>query len=375
MSDIIRKIAPTEHELLLRFLERAFRQEQGFFDREMPQWYGDVLACCSGSYVVESDGKIVSHVGLYPIEMTAAGVSLKVGGIGAVATAPEERGKGHMSRLLQHVIEVMRHEGYALSWLGGDRQRYNNYGWELAGLTYDLTITTRSLDWAAVKPAPAEECPPKKALPVVEALHDRACCWAERSRLAQQLAKQNIRFWITENGYAIVRGTQGEKQQILELVSTSHREPGLIRAILDQTNASEATWAIAACDRDRLARLMPYAAYWRSGPNGMYRMIDLALLLDAAKPYLRRWAGALEGCCLCLAIQEHDRTTTVTLAFVDSDVRVTPGCSADQVVELSIIEATRLLLGGPPTGHEAALPPSLRAALPLPVHILPLDSV
>ena len=375
MADVIRKLAPSEHTQLLHLLERGFGHEEGFFQRESPQWYADPEACCATSYVIESGASLVSHVGLYPIEMTAAGLSCKVGGIGAVVTAPAERGKGHMSRLLQHVITAMRQEGYALSWLGGDRQRYNSYGWETAELTYELTITPRSLDWAAVVPAAMEERSPEEARPTIEALHRKACCWAARPNLAQQLGKQNLRIWTAEDGYAIVRGAEGGRQQILELVSASRREPRLIRTILEQTQATMASWRLPACDRERLARMMPYAAQWHAGPNGMYRIVDLALLIEAAVPHLRHWADALEGYSLCLAVQEHDRTMVATLSFSDGDVQVAAGRSADQVIEMDILEAARLLLGGPPSGHEAALPPCLLAALPLPAHILPMDSV
>jgi len=386
MADVVRKIVPSEHKSLLRLLERGFGHEEGFFQREIPQWYADPEVCCTTSYVVESSAGVVAHAGLYPIEITAAGVSYKVGGIGAVVTAPEERGRGHMSRLLQHLITTMRQEGYALSWLDGDRQRYNSYGWELAGLVYDLTISLRSLDWAAVVPVPIEERSPDEALPTIQALHRNAPCWAARPNLAQQLHKQNLRIWTTEDGYAIVRGADGAQQQILELVSASRREPRLIRAVLEAAGASQAEWGIAACDQERLARLMPYAAHWRAVPNGMFRIIDLTLLLEAARPHLRRWAEALEGYSLCLAVQEHDRTMAAILTFAGGDVQVTrgqmplhraarEGSGTPQVIELSIIEATRLLLGGPPTGHEAHLPPCLLAALPLPAHILPLDTV
>jgi len=379
MSDIVRKLAPEQHEDLLRFLERSFQHERGFFEREMPHWYADVTACCESSNVILSKGKIVSHVGLYPIEVSADGVSLTVGGIGAVATAPEERGHGYMSRLLQHVIEIMRQRGYPISWLGGDRQRYGTYGWELAGLTYHLTFSNRSLDWAAVRPLPAQVSTPEEAVPVVEALHRHSTCWTERPRLAQQLEKQNTRIWTCEDGYAVVRphiGNQaGKRQEILELVSASHREPRLIRTILLETGATQAEWGLAACDQNRIARLMPYVAHWRSGPNGMYRIVDPTRLLEAARPYLQRWAVALEGYALCMAIQEHDRTTSVTLGFAGGEVQVMPGCHSEQRLELNILEATRLLLGGPPVSYEGELPPCLLAALPLPVHIPPMDYV
>ncbi|MGC9360189.1 MAG: GNAT family N-acetyltransferase [Anaerolineae bacterium] len=382
MSEIITQLEPDQHEELLRFLERAFEQERGFFQREFPHWYTDPTTCTKASHVILSDGKIASHVGLYPIEVSADGVSLTVGGIGAVATAPEERGKGHMSRLLQYVIEVMRQRGYPLSWLGGDRQRYGTYGWEAAGLTYRLTFSKRSLDWTAVRPIATQLAEPEEAVPIVEALHRHATCWTRRPRLAQQLRAQNTRIWTCEDGYAIVRrtnhGRSEERLQILEMVSTSHREPRLIRTIIEASEATEAEWSLAACDQARLARLMPYAAHWRSGPDGMYRIVDPVRLLEAAKPYLRRWADALDGCSLCIAIQEHDRTTAVTLAFAEGDVQVTPTpplAPAEQRVDLDILEATRLLLGGPPTNHETELPAGLLAALPLPMHIPPMDHI
>ena len=57
-----------------------------------------------------------------------------------------------MNQLMEHAIARMKEEGFPISVLGGDRHRYQTFGYENAGKTLNLTITQRGLRKAGVKP-------------------------------------------------------------------------------------------------------------------------------------------------------------------------------------------------------------------------------
>jgi predicted N-acetyltransferase YhbS len=374
VADVIRTVQVQEFVELVRLLDRSYGSGVGSFERMDPRLYQPTADACACFHVLEHNGRIVSHVGIYPIEVLTSGVELTIGGIGAVATMPEERGHGHMSRLLRHAVEVMRERHYPLSWLGGNRQRYNAFGWELAGISYHVTLSRRSLDRAAVEPVPVQEVFPWEAEALIERLQSTLVCRARRSDLGMYLRKQGLRVWVAEDGYLVTHAGWG-KPFVAELVSTSGREAGLIRAVMEWASQGEAKCVLSMWDQERLARLLPAASGWDARSNEMYRIVDLYPLLAAAQPVLERRAAGLRDLDLCFEIREPDHVDAVTLSVSDSHVRVKPGRDSARVIELTPIAAARLLLGGPPVGDSSQIPSQLAALLPIPVHVPPLSDV
>jgi hypothetical protein len=280
-----------------------------------------------------------------------------------------------MTRLLYHIVDEMRRIGYPVSWLGGDRQRYNVFGWELASPEYELIFSRRSLGWKNVEPVEVEEVFPEEALATIRRFQSAPACHAVRPNLEDLIQKANTRFWIAADGYAILSGQGRDHIRILELVSTSGDEVGMIRAMLDFNFGDRATWSLSAWDRARLGRLMPYVGYWRSGHSDMYRVNDLTRLLTEAQGAIAKRALAVRDFAVAIGVEEHDRTTVTTLSVTDGAVSIRAGKHADTYVELSPVETARLFLGGPPIAGEVALPTPLMALLPVPVYVFPFDHV
>jgi predicted N-acetyltransferase YhbS len=375
MTIEIRHPRVEEFEPLMRFVERAFGHSKGFFPRAYPHLYQPTEKALSWAYVIEEQGEIASHVGVYPIETSTAGVRFSVGGIGAVSTSPKARGKGYMTELLHYVVAEMRRIGYPISWLGGDRQRYNSFGWELASPLYDLEFSLRSLKWHGIEPAQIEEVMPEEALPVVEAFQSLPACHAIRPDLAHQIHAMDLRTWVGDDGYAILQGQIRRELRILELVSRSGNELSMIRALLDWNFGERANWSLSMWDRERLGRLMRCASYWRSGHSAQYRVNDLASVLTAARPILQEKAHSLRDFAIAIGVKEHDRISDTTLTVLDGQIYVEEGRHAAAYVELPVVEATRLILGGPPIPGSAELPHALLALLPVPCFVMPLDHV
>ncbi len=375
MPSEIRHVRAEEFEDLMRYVERAFGHSKRFFERAYPHLYQPTERALEWAYVVDEDGKIVSHVGLYPIEMVIAGVRLSIGGIGAVSTAPSARGKGYMTQLMTHIVDEMRRIGYPIGWLGGDRQRYNTFGWELASTVYTVHFSPRSLRWHKVEPVEVEEVLAEEALEVIRRYQELPECHAIRPDLERQLQKMDLRFWIAEDGYAILGGQGRSHIHILELVSASGREAGMIHAMLDWNFGERATWKLSMWDEARLGRLLPVSSYWSGDSTTMYRINDLTHLLLSAQEFLNARAASLRDFAVTVRIKEHDRTTATTLTVEKGTVHIEEGGYASSQVELDTIEAARLILGGPPVQAHATLPPGLLALLPVPAYVMPLDHV
>jgi predicted N-acetyltransferase YhbS len=375
MADGIRNLRLEELDSFIRFLDRCYGFSPGMFEESCPHVYRPTPELCAATYVVEREGRIVSHVGIYPLEVVVHGVVWPIGGIGGVGTLPEERGKGHMTRLLYTAIDAMREAETPLSWLGGDRQRYNAFGWERAGQTYELTFSRRSLDRAGVEPIQIEGRRPVDALAWVERLQPTLVCHAHRPHLPLQLRQEGLRVWTAKDGYAIIRGGKWGPLSILELVSASGCEVGMIRALLDWTERNDIRWNVSVWDDERLARLMPGVGHWRLGGWDMWRVNDLTQVLALAQPVLRRRAAALRDFELAIGVREHDRTSVTTIAVRDGQVEIARDRHVEPYVEWSAVEAARVVLGGPPVAAEVDMPAGLRALLPIPMYLSPLDHV
>lgn len=375
MTTKIRTLRVEEFEDFMRYVERAFGHSVNFFLNFYPHIYEPTPKVCSWGYVIEENGKIVSHVGVYPIEVVTAGVPLTLGGIGAVSTSPEARGKGYMTQLLYHAIDEMRAKGYPVSWLGGDRQRYNTFGWEVASLVYRLSFSRRSLGRTEVARVPVEEVLPWEAEDHIARLMTLPSCHVRRPRLNALLHRPNLRVWINEDGYTIAEGQECDHVRIIEIVSASGKEAEMIHAIIAWNHGDRSTVDMSPWDEERLARMMPYTNYWSTGYSGMYRINDLTALLQTAKPFMQRRADCLRNFAVAIGIREHDRTPVTTIAVQDGTVKIEAGRSAESYAELTPITAARLFFGGPALPEATHLPQGLLALLPVPIYVPPLDHV
>lgn len=138
--------------------------------------------------VIRDKGRVVSHVGVFPMMMKIYGGGiLRIGGIGGVATYKEYRGHGFMNILLEKAIEEMKKK-YDISWLGGDRRRYGNFGWENGGRKIVFSLTDRSVKKVEVKKFSIRKCSKeKKYLEAVEKMHAKEWLGLDRSHQQSKL--------------------------------------------------------------------------------------------------------------------------------------------------------------------------------------------
>ena len=66
--------------------------------------------------------------------------------VGAVSTLPEYRNKGYFTQVLNKVIDKANELKLDLLYLGGDRTRYNHFGFETAGRCVYFNLNKRNLN-------------------------------------------------------------------------------------------------------------------------------------------------------------------------------------------------------------------------------------
>lgn len=115
------------------------------FKKLLPKLYNVESDPCYNNYVVTEDGKLKAAIGAFDSAATVGGETLKCRGIGNVAVHPYSRSKGYMIDCMNLAIDDMIKDGIDYSILGGQRQRYNYFGFEKAGPEYDAHITQTNL--------------------------------------------------------------------------------------------------------------------------------------------------------------------------------------------------------------------------------------
>jgi predicted N-acetyltransferase YhbS len=84
-------------------------------------------------YLAREDGRIKAVVGAYPLTLNILGEKLFGRGVGMVAVHPYARSRGYMKALMGNLLEDLRKDGMAFSCLGGQRQRYEYFGYARTG--------------------------------------------------------------------------------------------------------------------------------------------------------------------------------------------------------------------------------------------------
>ncbi|MCL5408893.1 MAG: GNAT family N-acetyltransferase [Candidatus Omnitrophica bacterium] len=135
-----------EYDEIQRFIEEVFGRGYNYWAQTYPSVWKKDNTRYENTFIIKEDGKIVSLIRLAPVNMVINNTKIKLGGIGAVSTSYEHRGKGYMSSLMKAMIEEMKKEKYPISILWGDRHRYSNFGYENSGDIVEVCITARGIE-------------------------------------------------------------------------------------------------------------------------------------------------------------------------------------------------------------------------------------
>jgi predicted N-acetyltransferase YhbS len=133
------KARPEDYEDLIDFGNFVFSQAHSphDFPAFLPKLYRREYFMDGIHYLAREGGRIKAAVGAYPLdwEFGPSG-SLPGRGIGMVSVHPYSRSKGYMKTLMNMALEDMRRDGIVWSCLGGQRQRYEYFGYTSTGSAY-----------------------------------------------------------------------------------------------------------------------------------------------------------------------------------------------------------------------------------------------
>ena len=142
----IERLKKEDNKELLQFLNEAFGySEKDGFSVQMPVMWRENDEVMGKNLAIKENGKIIAAAGVYPLKLNIAGQSLLFATTGNIAVKKEYRGKAYMKELMTAIGEEVNNLGIDVARLGGQRQRYNRYGYEYAGKSYNFTLTYKNL--------------------------------------------------------------------------------------------------------------------------------------------------------------------------------------------------------------------------------------
>jgi predicted N-acetyltransferase YhbS len=131
MSVQFEKAKPEDYGDVIDFGNYVFSQSHISHDFPviLPKLYRREYFMDGIHYIAREEGRIRAAVGAYPLEMRVPGDLLPGRGIGMVSVHPYYRSRGFMRVLMNMALEDMKRDGMVFSCLGGQRQRYEYFGY------------------------------------------------------------------------------------------------------------------------------------------------------------------------------------------------------------------------------------------------------
>jgi len=180
---------PEEKHEIIDFIDYVFSKAHRPHDfaSMLPKLYGENGDAAQHHIVVREDGKIAATLLCYPVKLNAGGKEYMTLGIGSVSTHPRLRGRGYLGQMMALADSRAKELGAACAVLGGQRQRYQYYGFDHAGYqlraqleTVNVRHALRDVQTDRWRIIPMEQAHVSPAI----ALMERQPCWCVRGEEA-----------------------------------------------------------------------------------------------------------------------------------------------------------------------------------------------
>ncbi len=381
-----RTLKREEFDELLNMLIRIFRiDKQGY---NLSYWRGVYDHDLEDILVIEEDGRVVSHVSVFPFQISVRGSQLKVGEVGGVATDENYRRRGFASSLLKYSVEKMAREGYDLSSLGGYRDRYGRWGWELAGEEWVYTVDKRSIQ--AVKETTGVEfwqyAGDRSDLTKIAELHDgepvrTLRSWQMYQLLFNNLPKVTMQAWLAEVSglglsYFVFNRSSEKAAAIVEFGGNPEVFKLLIKKLFDEEGLDKVTIVAPSIYTPFTSALTEISGHYQINAFRMIRIINLKGCLQKLAPIIEDRLKKVEfRSPFALSLEATDTGQRATLIF-DGNLQI---CSEPGKGKVTLDQRSMVrLLFGPRKATKnfdfrGRLGRLLNTIFPLDFYIWPLD--
>ena len=375
MEEIVR-LTPADYEQAVDFLDLVFSQAKKphHFEKMLPRLA--LPDAMTHHFALKRDGRIRAMLGVYPLETTIDGERFLFSTTGNVATHWRDTGRGYMSALLERAMTELHDIGADASRLGGHRQRYNRYGFEMAGTGVSMSLTAHNVHGAAFAPLDFRPVAREDAetLALIRALHARSAMAVDRGNddslyrvltawEAQPFAAfdENNRF----SGYLVSAQGGGSLAELK--AETPDLAERMLLSWIKAYPENGLSFTLPPWEAETIARLSRHCQSLSLNPASQFKIISWTRLISALGRVRSRMKPLIDGECVVNIPGETRFILRVRGGALSCEETALP---AD--LTLDHLTATRLIFG--PLPPEAVLPglsgkggAMLSALLPLPL--------
>ena len=255
---------------------------------------------------VVSDGRVVAAARILPMRQFWGGRLVPMSGIGGVAVAPEQRGRGVGSLLMRAVVGQARELGDAVSALyPATVPVYRRLGWEYVGAQHRVSIPTEALrglraDAAEVVPATAADV--SVVLAAVRAVHQRDGASGPLAHTEDEtrhlLDDADVFSYRCDDGFCSY-GWDGDDLLVSELTAGSTASARALWSVVGSGSSTAETVHAYVSPRDPLPLLLDAPVKTEAqAERWMLRLLDVGAAIAA------RGFPAGIGCEVALTVED-----------------------------------------------------------------------
>lgn len=267
MATIFERATPEDFDEIVDLANYVFSYSgtRHDFPTLLPKLYKREYGSAVHHFVAREEGGIKAVVGAFPMSMMVAGEKLLVFGIGSVCVHPYRRHLGYMNALMKMSHDAIRASGADFGCLGGQRQRYQYFGYDRCGQSIHFSFNKANVrhrygsgnfpEWSfrllkaddAILPQCREwfELRPAYVVRKPDAFYDIQMTW-------------NSAMWciLLEGKPCGYLTASGDGTEVHELVMGIDREPAeVLSAWLVQQKINEVRFAMPPFDQKGIASL------------------------------------------------------------------------------------------------------------------------
>lgn len=299
--------APEHRADLIDFINYVFSQNSVPHDFKtlIPKVYADGRGYDDIHAIVLDDGRVKGVVGQYPVHASFGGVPLEIGYIGSVSTHPYARGCGYMIKMMEMQAEHAKETGIDIMMLGGQRQRYEYYGYSPVGCEYVYRVNAANVRHA-LKTVDASAISWKRFADASEAEIDDAYRLYQQQPITGVRSREDftliLRTWRTEPylllreaelvGYMVVSGTDSVSELI---ISDASLVPALVKGWFAANELKRMSFTVPAIDTALNRVLATFAEGYQMANCTQARIVNLANVLRACLTLKMRTGALSDG--------------------------------------------------------------------------------
>lgn len=373
----LRRLCKDDYDDLIGLLNTVFGKKNNrvvSFENDLPKMCRRTDEAMGKHLGIFEEERLVAALGIYPLPTKIMGEDFLFSTVGNVATHPDFEGRGYMGILMNAAMEELERLGADVSRLGGGRQRYNRFGYEMAGVANTFSVGGHNVKHAFPDTSNIEfhliERDNLEALEYVKSMHEKESIYCVRrsdedffevyaSAVAWQAKPYSVTKGSERIGYVSVAK---DGVTLSELYAECDADFIDIIGAYQRKTGGALEISLPSYKPALVSRLAKVCAHVSCEPVCHFKVISFAKLTSALMKLKATYTGMPQGE-FVLGIEGYGAMRI----YSDEGGVGAEICDKTPQITLDKLTATRFLFGHMPADLIADVPDFVKVWLPLPL--------